>query len=188
MDAETTTGRLNQLFNDTKSTLAKNSTTRSYSRMVHTTQVTSSFNKSSDHNKCPVCSENHQLWSCTDFLGKPVKERLSIASGARLYFNYLKSKSHIAKDCPSQERCKVNDCRRRHNSLLHYDSNLPIHSPSKEDRETASNKTTVTSTVQTACKAKLKVVPVEIASCSNKQPEHMHFWMMGQMLHYVRLG
>ena len=54
VDAETTTGRLNQLFNDTKSTLAKNSTTRSNSRMVHTTQVASSFNKSSDHNKCPV--------------------------------------------------------------------------------------------------------------------------------------
>ena len=112
VDAETTTGRLNQLFNDTKSTLAKNSTTRSYSRMVHTTQVTSSFNKSSGHNKCLVCSENHQLWSCTDFLGKPVKERLSIASRARLCFNCLKSKSHIAKDCPSQRRCKVNDCRR----------------------------------------------------------------------------
>ena len=168
MDAETTTGRLNQLFNDTKSTLAKNSTTRSNSRMVHTTQVASSFNKSSDHNKCPVCSENHQLWSCADFLGKPVKERLSIASSARLCFNCLKSKSHIAKDCPSQGRCKVNDCRRRHNSLLHYDSNLPTQSPSKENGETASNKTTVTSTVQTACKARLKVVPVEVASCSNK--------------------
>ena len=168
VDAETTTGRLNQLFNDTKSTLAKNSTTRSYSRMVHSTQVTSSFNKSSDHNKCPVCSENHQLWSCTDFLGKPVKERLSIASSARLCFNCLKSKSHIAKDCPSQGRCKVNDCRRRLNSLLHYDSNLPTQSPTKEDCETASIKTIVTSTVQTACKARLKVVPVEVASCSNK--------------------
>ena len=136
--------------------------------MVHTTQVTSSFNKSSDHNKCPVCSKNHQLWSCTDFLGKPVKERLSIASSARLCFNCLKSKSHIAKDCPSQGRCKVNDFRRRHNSLLHYNSNLPTHSPGREDDETASNKATVTSTVQTACKARLKVVPVEVASCSNK--------------------
>ena len=104
VDAETTTGRLNQLFNDTKSTLAKNSTTRNNPRMVHTTQVTSSFNKSNDHNKCPVCSENHQLWNCADFLGKPVKERFSIASSARLYFNCLKSKSHMAKDCPSQGR------------------------------------------------------------------------------------
>ena len=49
VDAVTITGRLNQLFSDTSFAVAKNSTTRSNSRMVYITQVTTSYIKSNYH-------------------------------------------------------------------------------------------------------------------------------------------
>jgi len=147
-----------------------NKTVKSNSRMIHFNQVTAM-----DRNviKCPLCSEHHFLWRCTKFMKASVKERLTIASNARLCFNCLRSKSHIAKDCTSQGRCKVDGCKRRHNSLLHYTSRPASPTQDTETHDTGNHTapvTTITSTatLQNSRKARLKVVPVEVTSTNLK--------------------
>ena len=131
-------------------------------RTVTTTQVNQS--SSSMSAKCFECDQSHPLWKCPTFLKRTVKERLSLVSEARLCFNCLKSKTHIARNCPSLGRCKTEGCGRLHHSLLHYSDRSCL--PAADERANSGSfggGKTVSSTLQSSRKARLKVVPVEVS-------------------------
>ncbi|KYM98425.1 hypothetical protein ALC62_10865 [Cyphomyrmex costatus] len=69
---------------------------------------------------CQKCKENHQIYSCRQFLELLPEERLNFIREAKLCWNCLKVSSHIAKDCKAGS-CKT--CGKRHNSLLHIPGN-----------------------------------------------------------------
>lgn len=69
-------------------------------------------------NKCSLCSENHLLTECEQFLSKSASECFDIAKNKKLCINCLSS-SHIKSHCKS--KFNRNKCKKRHHTLLHLD-------------------------------------------------------------------
>ena len=67
---------------------------------------------------CPLCSGGHPLFYCPTFEGLPVSQRKEKVMGLKLCMNCLKP-HHQARDCHSNFRCRVQECGKKHNSLLH---------------------------------------------------------------------
>ncbi|XP_011883491.1 PREDICTED: uncharacterized protein LOC105570682, partial [Vollenhovia emeryi] len=65
--------------------------------------------------KCSYCQGGHSVYSCKDFKGLSVDERVKYIKSKGWCLNCLKGK-HMARDC-SLDGCKT--CSKRHNSLLH---------------------------------------------------------------------
>lgn len=76
-------------------------------------------NKDSYTSKCSFCNDSHSIFACTDFINKPLEERMKIASDKRWCFNCLKT-SHQLKNCKSIFTCRK--CKRKHHTLLHRDN------------------------------------------------------------------
>ncbi|XP_008182965.1 uncharacterized protein LOC103309405 [Acyrthosiphon pisum] len=68
--------------------------------------------------QCPCCSESHRLFACEQFKALPVTERLGMARASQLCFNCL-GPFHSAESCRSTYTCQR--CKRKHNTLLHYE-------------------------------------------------------------------
>ena len=69
---------------------------------------------------CPLCQGGHPLFYCPTFEGLPVSQRKEKVMLLKLCLNCLKP-HHVAHDCNSTFRCRVQDCGKKHNSLLHED-------------------------------------------------------------------
>ena len=69
---------------------------------------------------CWVCTNNHRLMNCKDFLAKTSAERNNFVSDNKLCFNCL-SKGHQLNDCKSDFRCCKDKCNRKHHMLLHQE-------------------------------------------------------------------
>ncbi|XP_018368507.1 PREDICTED: uncharacterized protein LOC108764667 [Trachymyrmex cornetzi] len=65
---------------------------------------------------CQRCKEDHQIYSCKQFLDLSPEDRLNFIKEAKLCWNCLKASSHTARNC-RYGNCKT--CGKRHNSLLH---------------------------------------------------------------------
>lgn len=65
--------------------------------------------------KCVVCSRNHYITGCAEFLNLDVNQRFELVKRNRLCINCLKH-GHQLQTCTSQS-CKT--CKGRHHSLLH---------------------------------------------------------------------
>jgi len=81
--------------------------------------------------KCPICTQQHKIYSCERFTQMSVAKRKKAVSNARLCFNYL-NYGHQVKDCRLSSCPKCNQC---HNSKLHDDTqstNTPVPSSSGE--------------------------------------------------------
>ncbi|XP_053685603.1 uncharacterized protein LOC128735132 [Sabethes cyaneus] len=68
---------------------------------------------------CPCCKSEHAIYQCPKFHNQEVVERKTVVVKSNLCFNCLKE-SHRVSDCPSDKRCKVQGCGRKHHSLLHF--------------------------------------------------------------------
>ena len=66
---------------------------------------------------CPLCTGNHGLDVCTDFVKMTLPERLTIARDKRVCFNCL-SGSHFSRKC-SRGPCGVQGCTSWHSKMLH---------------------------------------------------------------------
>lgn len=80
--------------------------------------------------KCSLCSENHFIAECKQFLSKASVECFEIAKNKKLCINCL-SNSHAKRECKSAFNCKK--CKARHHTLLHFDNKTT------QVREIASN-------------------------------------------------
>lgn len=67
--------------------------------------------------KCNICSGEHAIYQCKQFLALPVNQRIESNRSQKICLNCLRSTSHNAIKCPSGHSCKT--CSRKHNTLLH---------------------------------------------------------------------
>ena len=67
---------------------------------------------------CLICSMDHHLTKCKDYLLKTPEERYDFVKQHRLCFNCLDSRHRIA-ECKSKGSCKVTDCGIKHHTTLH---------------------------------------------------------------------
>ena len=76
--------------------------------------------------QCNLCSANHHVFQCQQFLDMSVKQRRDHTQGASLFFNCLRA-GHTAKECQSTYRCRV--CKKTHNTLLHIETTTAAVAP-----------------------------------------------------------
>lgn len=67
---------------------------------------------------CPLCSGNHLLYKCDEFIKQDLDGRVKTVKDKGLCFNCLTSK-HIASKCRYKWTCSVSGCGKRHHRLLH---------------------------------------------------------------------
>ena len=72
--------------------------------------------------KCPMCSKFHRLFQCQHFLKLNPCDRITKVKELQLCINCLKP-GHKAATCENTHSCKT--CNKRHNSLLHLNSQNP---------------------------------------------------------------
>ncbi|XP_070529793.1 uncharacterized protein [Cardiocondyla obscurior] len=65
---------------------------------------------------CSYCGGDHSVYTCRDFVGLSVVQRIAEIKKRGLCLNCLRSASHRAAQCPSGS-CRI--CKGKHNSLLH---------------------------------------------------------------------
>ncbi|GBM25063.1 hypothetical protein AVEN_135839-1 [Araneus ventricosus] len=87
-----------------------------YQKSYKATSLLSNF-------KCVYCNEDHTLQKCSKFLNLHVDQRVGFVKSKHLCFACL-SHLHMVKKCKSTSSCK--HCQKRHNTLLHIDSNLSV--------------------------------------------------------------
>ena len=73
---------------------------------------------------CYFCQGPHTMFYCPTFGGLTVQERKEKVVALKLCLNCLKP-NHLAKECNSTFRCRVQGCGLKHNSLLHEDRSGP---------------------------------------------------------------
>ena len=71
-----------------------------------------------DSDACVLCEQNHDVQCCGQFTAMTVDERAECAGRRGLCFNCL-ARGHISATCPSDARCEVEGCGKRHHTLLH---------------------------------------------------------------------
>ena len=64
-------------------------------------------------NRCPLCSESHDIEDCVFFLQQTLEDRSNLCYGC---FEEV-TKEHNAKSCANHRRCKV--CNGKHPTGLH---------------------------------------------------------------------
>ncbi|XP_062531737.1 uncharacterized protein LOC105842541 isoform X3 [Bombyx mori] len=79
----------------------------------------------SNHSRCPLCNENHLLYTCETFRSLPTEVRIEKAKKFKVCMNCLRL-GHTDRTC-KLSHCKY--CKARHNTLLH----------SEPERSAASN-------------------------------------------------
>ncbi|CAH8581618.1 unnamed protein product [Schistosoma bovis] len=78
-------------------------------------------NNSKERAKCSMCSLDHAIYKCPNFLALTVQERWSHAKVNGICFVCLRQ-GHKVNECKMTRLCKVDSCERRHHPLLHTDS------------------------------------------------------------------
>ena len=73
--------------------------------------------------ECPCCRKHHLLDICPEFLKLNVESRWNEIRKLRLRFLCLKG-NHQFKECKSDNRCSVNNCGRKHHTVLHQEVSL----------------------------------------------------------------
>ena len=68
--------------------------------------------------RCLLCFKDHKIAECNQFVTLSVYERLRLVKINKLCFNYL-SNSHMINNCNSKIFCRVDNCKKRHHTLLH---------------------------------------------------------------------
>nr|XP_039272262.1 uncharacterized protein LOC120346563 [Styela clava] len=132
--------------------------------VTQTSQVKSS-NVFSD---CLLCDGLHRLWKCESFIKKSVPDRAKFIQSKALCFNCFRTK-HVARNCPSDNRCKIENCGKLHHSLLHNQERIRQDKPS--DRNATSdtsthvvNGSTDASILNSRKRVYLMIVPVNVTS------------------------
>ena len=68
--------------------------------------------------QCWLCSKDHKIAECNQFVTLSVDERPRLVEVKKLCFNCL-SNSHMINNCKFKAFCRVDNCKKRHHTLLH---------------------------------------------------------------------
>ena len=85
---------------------------------------------------CPMCAQQHSLFSCQRFKACSVEDRLSLVRQNRLCFNCLLP-GHSWKTCTVSRTCSVPGCNKKHTKFLH-----PVSSPVTGDHQNQGHRDT----------------------------------------------
>ena len=83
--------------------------------------------------KCPVCSNTHPVWKCSQFKTMIIKDRWNVAKRNRLCFRCL-GHNHQGKNCTRSRRCGINGCEEKHSRYLHEDKRSCSSTQKSEDK------------------------------------------------------
>ncbi|CAH8818888.1 unnamed protein product [Schistosoma curassoni] len=78
-------------------------------------------NSSTTKTKCSMCSYDHAIDKCPQFLALTVQDRWSHAKSKGICFACLRQ-GHRVNECKLTKRCNVEGCEKKHHSLLHSES------------------------------------------------------------------
>lgn len=112
-----------------------------YDVPVSNEQQTTKKTSTASTTSCPACQGQHKPIFCDAFKAASPTERLNLIKSSRRCINCMEP-FHNASQCYSAS-CKK--CNKRHHTLLHEDEIRPISSTKKEDKESVTVATTVTS-------------------------------------------
>ena len=73
--------------------------------------------------KCWLCAKLYRLMDCDNFKGKTAHERKEYIKSERLCYNCF-SKGYNLKDCKSKYRCRIENCNKKHHSLIHTNKEI----------------------------------------------------------------
>ena len=119
----------------------------------------------SGSNRCPSCSGNHPLKECGSFRNMPHGDRLALVRRAKLCDNCLKQ-GHMARGCMNPSGCEIDGCKRKHDTLLHFDQ------PNRSEGSTSGDDAIVANhahieggqcgAISRGKKVRLRIVPVKV--------------------------
>ncbi|XP_039310450.1 uncharacterized protein LOC105203290 [Solenopsis invicta] len=69
-----------------------------------------------ERGKCAYCEDAHLIYYCKNFLALLISRRIGEMRGRKTCLNCLRSRDHVAAECPSSG-CRT--CKQKHNTLLH---------------------------------------------------------------------
>ncbi|CAH8641973.1 unnamed protein product [Schistosoma margrebowiei] len=75
-------------------------------------------NSSTAKTKCSMCSYDHAIYKCPQFLALTVQERWSHAKSKGICFVCLRQ-GHKVNECKMSRLCNVDSCEKKHHALLH---------------------------------------------------------------------
>ena len=117
---------------------------------------------------CVLCVARHPLWVCEVFKNQSVQERSKLVNERRLCYNCLEG-GHFTNECKFRKCCSI--CGRKHNTLLHRESQPPSKNEQKtndkESQDKGEEKKRVCSSngccdIQVSGRKLHKVVPVKV--------------------------
>ena len=68
--------------------------------------------------KCRVCGDNHPIWQCEVFKGRPAERRWETAKRLGLCYRCL-GRDHLGNACTNYRECNIDGCKDTHHRLLH---------------------------------------------------------------------
>ena len=106
---------------------------------------------------CWLCKQKHWLMNCPEFINKSLDEKKNFIVQNGLCWISL-SKSHFVQNCNAHFRCKVDNCRQLHHTLLHETSPNP---PSTIEQATVNSQSVNPHTF-------LQIITITISNASRK--------------------
>ncbi|XP_052745046.1 uncharacterized protein LOC128199462 [Bicyclus anynana] len=88
----------------------------------------------SDKRRCEFCSGSHKLCFCKKFASEDVEKRRDFVANNSICFNCLGS-NHRVHECRKSGTCRIDNCRKRHHSLLHPEQESQSRATSSTARE-----------------------------------------------------
>ena len=97
-----------------------------------TVLVTSSLSPSdgSTDRECTICQGKHRIDECKKFQNLPIESRFGAVKERKLCFRFLKP-NHLSRECKSKKVCGTENCRAKHNFLLHNAPRLEARAETK---------------------------------------------------------
>ena len=106
---------------------------------------------------CWLCKQKHWLMNCPEFISKSLDEKKNFIVQNGLCWISL-SKSHFVQNCNAHFRCKIDNCRQLHHTLLHETSPNP---PSTIEQATVNSRSVNLHTF-------LQIITITISNASRK--------------------
>ncbi|XP_058456427.1 uncharacterized protein LOC131433839 [Malaya genurostris] len=118
--------------------------------------------------KCPQCSNNHELWRCDTFKNVNLSDKYNTLRRIGACFNCLQ-KGHRLSNCTSKHTCKK--CRKPHHTILHPDDSAK----ESEKSSPSTNKAEQTKTLEQSSTSGSTVATIDVEQQSNfcAQPKNL---------------
>ena len=115
--------------------------------------------KQTQSHQCPLADGTQKIWNCQSFKNMSVNDRYVAVRKERLCYGCL-GKGHAIKDCKVHP-CGINECTKRHNRLLHSESQM-------DEGSHAVNVSAATINQSNQVTSFLQIVPISVQSGGNR--------------------